>query len=213
MGFVENEVIVLGNDLAIRAFAHDQIGEQQVVVDDDDVAVGRAVPQSGYVTTFELGALFAGAILTSRGDAFPKIEAVGRSGNLRPVSRFRHARPAFHRLEMARFLEEAERRLHRELGVSRQAEIVPAAFHETGGERYFQRLPQQRNVLVEELLLKVFRARRDYHSLPRQHRGYQVCEGLPRASARFHEKLSAAAEHVRDRRRHGLLRIAKLETR
>ena len=92
-----------------------------------------------------------------------------------------------------------------------QAEIVRAPLHVGGGERNPQRLAQRGNVLEVDLLLEVFRARRDQHALAIQNRGDEIGERLSGPRTRFGEEDAAVLEHTRDGRRHLDLAGARLE--
>ena len=93
-----------------------------------------------------------------------------------------------------------------------QAQVVPAAFHAGRRELHVQRALEERNVLEEDLLLKVLRAGRDEHALAAQDRGDEVRERLARSGAGFGEQHRPAFERARDRLRHRDLAVARLES-
>jgi hypothetical protein len=61
MGFVEDDRFVLGNDGREIVFLHRQVGEEQVMVDDNDVRGHRSPLHFRYEAAFELGTLLSGA--------------------------------------------------------------------------------------------------------------------------------------------------------
>ena len=213
MRFVEHEIVVFGNDLAVGSLPHHQVREEQVVVHDDELALRRLLPEPGHVAAVEVGAFLAHAVLAPRRDPFPEIELLGDAGNLGAIPGLRHLAPELKGLEVRGLLEETKRRLRLELGEPGEAQVVPAAFHETGGERQVEGLPHQRDVLVEELLLEVLGPRRDDDPLPGEDGGDQIGERLPRPGSRFDQELATLAQHVGHGGGHVLLGLAMLEAR
>ena len=142
MGLVKDEVVVVGKDCPVASLSHHQVGEEQVMVDDDDVAFRGSLPNLGHVAALEFGAVSTDAVLASRGNAFPKIQPVGNARDLGSITGLRNTRPALDGVEMTRLLKDAKRGLHGKLGVAREAEIVAASFHQTRGERHLHCLSQ-----------------------------------------------------------------------
>ena len=69
-----------------------------------------------------------------------------------------------------------------------QAQVVRAPLHAGRGERHAERIAQRRNVLEENLFLKVLRAGGDQDPLPAEDRGNQIRERLAGAGAGFGEQ-------------------------
>ena len=59
--FVEDHGVVIGQDLPLVGAANGEIGEEEVVVDDDDVGIVGALVHQGDEAAVELGAFGAGA--------------------------------------------------------------------------------------------------------------------------------------------------------
>ena len=94
-----------------------------------------------------------------------------------------------------------------------EAQIVAATLHVGGGERYGERLAEDRKILEEDLFLKVLRPGGDERALAAQNGGGEVREGLAGASAGFDQQDAALGEGGRDCRSHLLLSRSGLECR
>src|SRR5206468_5769568 len=94
-----------------------------------------------------------------------------------------------------------------------QTHVIGATFHVGCRERHAERLTQGRDVLEEDLLLKVFRAGGDEHALAFQDGWHQVRERLAGARAGFGQQHAATLEHPGDRRSHLELPGAGFEIR
>ena len=70
---------------------------------------------------------------------------------------------------------------------------------------------QRRQILEEDLLLKILRAGGDQRALPAEDRGDEIREGLARAGAGFGEQRAAALDDAGHGRGHLLLAVARLE--
>ena len=90
-----------------------------------------------------------------------------------------------------------------------RAKIILPAFHERGLELDRQDFFDDRNVLVQELLLQVDRVGRDDRFLlllvREQHRRHEIGERLADAGAGFDHEVALLLERLRDRGRHRLL--------
>ena len=110
-----------------------------------------------------------------------------------PVSRLR--RPLLHRPEERDLVEPAEAARLREGAVAEEAEVVAPALHDRDAEVAAQGPGEERQVLVEELLLQVLGAGGDDHAPAQLHRGKQVGEGLAGARPRLGQEQPAVLEH------------------
>ena len=75
-----------------------------------------------------------------------------------------------------------------------QAQVVRAPLHAGRGERHREGIAQRRDILEENLFLKVLGARGDEDPVPAQYRGNEVRERLSRAGARFGQKNAPGLE-------------------
>ena len=87
-----------------------------------------------------------------------------------------------------------------------EAEVVPAALHHRHVQVAAERPGQQRDVLVDELLLQVLGAGGDHHAPAQLHRGQQVGERLAGARAGLGQQHAAVAQRPADGVRQRLLR-------
>jgi hypothetical protein len=91
-----------------------------------------------------------------------------------------------------------------------QAEVIAAPFHQRRLERDAERLLERGQILVEDLLLEVFRAGGHQHAMAAQNRGDEIRQRLARAGARFGEQGSAVLDDLRNRLRHAPLPFPRL---
>ena len=61
-----------GNDLAVGALPHRRVGAQQVMIDDDDVGVGGALPHARDEAVVVARTLGADAVFGAGGDVVPE---------------------------------------------------------------------------------------------------------------------------------------------
>src|SRR6185437_14317438 len=78
-----------------------QVGEQQVMIDDDDVRIERLAPGVRDMTTGELRTARAETVVARRGDLRPHRMGVRESGDLREIAAARGPRPTPDALEHA----------------------------------------------------------------------------------------------------------------
>ena len=99
MGLVDHREVAFGDDFAEAPLAHRRIGAQQVVIDDDDVRLGRAVAHASDEAVRVPRALATQALLGRRGDLAPERQVVRQVLDLAAVARRRGAGPLRDRLE------------------------------------------------------------------------------------------------------------------
>jgi hypothetical protein len=61
VGLIEDHGGVFGDNAAVLVLLGGEVGEEEVVIDDDNVALGGLAAHGGEEATVELGALLAGA--------------------------------------------------------------------------------------------------------------------------------------------------------
>ena len=110
-------------------------------------------------------------------------------------------------------LQPAQHRLISEVVELLAAQIIVAAFHVADVQLTFgirkQRLLEKGNVFVEELLLEIFGAGRNYHSLARADHRQQICQRLARARAGFNNQVTFFFESLFHGLRHLQLSAAE----
>ncbi len=209
MRFVENRVAARGNHFTEGVLPQRRVGAQQMVIDDDDVGFGGALPHLGDEAFVVARALGAQTRLGGRGDVVPEREVLRQVFDLSAVARFCARRPLADDRQKD-VIRRGPRRLV-DLIEPVQAEIVRAALHVGRRKRDVERFAQRWNVFEVDLLLEIFRAGRDQHTLAAENRGDEIRERLPCAGAGFRQQHAAFVEHLRDGSRHRPLAAARFE--
>ncbi len=142
----------------------------------------------------ELGARRADAVLARRRDLAPEVDGVGKVGDLGAVAGAGERRPRLDGAEERNLVEAAEAAGVGERAVAQQAQVVAAALHHRHPQVAAERGCQQRDVLVEELLLQVFRTRRDHDAAAQFDCRQQVRKRLAGAGARFGQQHAAVTQ-------------------
>ena len=141
-----------------------------MMVDDDDVALHRAPPHFGNEAALPLTAFLSRTGVRARIELMPKQARLWQFSELGAVSGCGVFFPRCDRAVMLDLFQPAEDRLIGQVVEFFPAEIVVPALHVADGKPRarrglaVQRLLQERDVLVKELLLKIFRPRRDDYS-------------------------------------------------
>ena len=115
MGLVENHRAVLGQDTGVRRLLghklDGQIGEEQVVIHDDDVALDGAAVHLCDEAAVKLAALGAGAGLGAGIELVPEQAVFRQSGNLGPVAVGRGLFPFSNRAKLIDLFQAVQHRL------------------------------------------------------------------------------------------------------
>ena len=214
MGLVEDHDVVLGQHAhALRA--EGQVGEVQGVVDHQDLGVAHPPPGLVVEACGVGGALAAHAVGAVAGHFFPDRgrRLVGEIGE-RAVAGL--ARPGLDLAELLVLFFFAEQARGPAQGIFHppQAEVIPPALDQHGGELGRHHAPQQRQVFGQQLLLEADRVRGDDHppgrasSSPplrlfarRQNGRHEVGEALAHAGAGLDDQVMAILDRVRPRHR------------
>ena len=96
---VEDHGVDRAEQIAEAVFLQREVGEQQVVVDDDDVGFERLAPRFDHVAAADLGAAIAEAVVARRGDLRPERVRIAEIGHFGEIARLRDAGPPFHARE------------------------------------------------------------------------------------------------------------------
>jgi hypothetical protein len=91
-----------------------------------------------------------------------------------------------------------------------KAQVIRSPLHQRRGERLVQCCAERRQILEEDLLLKVLGAGRDKHALATEDGRNQVCERLAGACASFGDERPAVFNDLSNRGGHGPLTLARL---
>ena len=214
---VHDQVRARRNHLAVGALAHRGIGAQQVVVDDDDVGLGGALPHPGHEALAVARTVAAQAGLGGGRDLVPQRQVLGQIGQLGAIAGLGLRHPALDDRQEDRVVGSEAPALHLlaavVLGEPVQAQVVGPALHAGGGEGHAERLAQHRHVLGEDLLLQILGAGRDQDAVAAQDGRHQVGHGLARAGAGLGEQHPALVEDGGDRGGHVALAGTRFELR
>ena len=177
------------------------------MVDDHDVAFGRALPHLRDVTVAVLRTIIAQAGLRGGRHVVPRRRVFGQVAELGAVARLGGADPlVHHRDEVVR-----RRRRGAQLIEPVQAHVVGAALHVGRLEGHAQGIAQHRDVLEINLFLEVLGAGRDQHALPAQDRRHEIGERFTGARARLGQQDAAIGERVGHGEGHQALALTRLE--
>ena len=210
VGLVEDHGVILGEDAALVVRASEcEVGEEQVVVDDDDVAFLGALVHQGEEAALEVGALLPGAQLAARVELGPGRAVLGQLPDLGAVAEFGGLFPLADNLEIGDLFEAGKHRLLIGVVDFLAAGVIVAALHVADLERPREVFLEERHVLEEELFLKVLGARGNDDALARKQRRDQIGERLPGTGAGLDDEMP----FLRQRRFDGLghLHLARPE--
>ena len=167
-----------------------QVGAEQMMVDDDDVALGGAAAHLGNEAAVELLALRADAAIGARVELGPQMAVLRQVGQLGAVAGFGRLLPVADDAELVDLLQPVQHRLRGEVVELLAAEIIAAALH-VADAQLAEMLAQERNVFEEELLLQGLGAGGDDDALARANDRQQVRQRLAGAGARFDDEVPA----------------------
>ena len=184
--FVEHDGGIFGQDRAEIVLADGEIGEKEMVVDDDQVRFMSPLVHRGDEAALEFRALLPGAEVAARVDAIPKLGVVGKERQLAAITRFGQLLPVAYLREPVDLVDSFQNRLALHLMDLVPAKEICAALHQGRFQIRREMLLQEGNVLLEELLLKRFGSGRNDHASAAANRGHQVGERLSGARAGFH---------------------------
>ncbi len=207
---VEDDRVVGGHHLAVAAVLHREVRAEQVVVHDHEVGLERALAHPRHEARVEQRARLADAVLARRRDLAPELDAVRHVLDLGAVPGLREGGPRLHRAEDRDLLEAAEGTRLAEGGEAQQAEVVRPALHDRDAQLAAEGAGEDRDVLLDELLLEVLGAGGDDHAAAELDRGEEIRESLAGAGAGLGEKQPARVEHLGHRLRELALGLALL---
>ena len=187
--FIEDHGRVLWDDASELLVLHRQVGEEQMVVDDDDVALVRPLVHLRNEAAFELLALLAGAELASGIHFVPSRAVFGQSLDLGAVAGGGGLFPFANDLKVGDLFQARENRLAFGVVNLLPAREVVAALHVANLQRPVEMFLQERNVFVEKLLLQVLGSGGNNHALSRKDSGDQIGQGLAGTGSRVHQQM------------------------
>ena len=208
--FIEHHRMIFRQDAAfgvaiLQHLFQGQVGKEQVMVDDDDVARLRPLVHQRQEAALELFALLAGAKVAARVDFGPRGRRFGQLLDLRAVADFSGVLPGLDDLEIGHFFQTGEYRLVVGIVDLLPAGVVVAALHVTHTQGACEVLLEKRNVFEKELLLQILGARGDHDALAGEDGGDQVGQRFAGARTGFHDQMLAVLERRGHRFGHGQL--------
>ena len=190
---------------------HREVGHQQMVVDDNDVGLRGDSTCPKHEAGVVVGTALAQAQIGLGRDFVPHIRARHRRARVRQrsvVGPLRPVRQGCHFPFRCRVEQRAVRRSR--VVEARETEIVPPALEQCEADRLVgQRRGEERQVLADELFLKIYRIGGDdrafaIHGRPSQ-RGDKVGKRLADARAGLEQSDAASLVEARHRGGHGAL--------
>ena len=217
VGLIENHRCGFRQDSRVRrAFGlqlDGEIGEEQMMIDDNDVALHPSPAHFSDEAALPLAALLPDAGVGARIQLVPERAGLGKFGQFRAVAGRGRLLPRGDGAVLLDLLQPAEHRLVGKVVEFFAAQIIVAAFHVADGKPSVrtiaartcfskQRLLQERNVLVEKLFLQILGAGRDDHALAGANHRHQIGQRLSCARAGFHDQVPLFFKCLLDRLRH-----------
>ena len=206
---VEDHRVARRQQLRHAFVAQHDIGEEEVVVDDDDVGGERVPPRLHDEAAVEVPALAPEAVVARGGRERPGRRVLGHVSELRLVARARLRGEARDPLQVARGLAGGEPAVLEVAFEMVRADVVGAALEQRHGHRQPERLADRREIAVEELVLERLGAGRNDDLAAEEQRRHEVGNGLAGAGARFGEEHAPLAHRARDARGHLALLLAR----
>jgi len=212
VSFVEDHRIGRAQQIAETVFLEREVGEQQMVIDDDDIGIDGLAARVDHVALADVGAAGAEAVVTRGGDLRPQRVRIAHVRHFGKIAGPGDSRPALDAGQRA-IARAGEAFLATHLLQPVAAQIVRAALEQCDPRRDADGGGDQWQVFVEQLVLQGARARGDEHPLAGKQRGNQVSERLAGSRARLDHERRAVFQRQRDAAGHGQLRTARREIR
>lgn len=141
----------------------------------------------------------------------PDGQVFRQAGQFGAVAGGRRVRPLADDLQMTHLIESGQASLFLETREPIQAQVVVSSLEQYDPQLTPQRLFQARDVVMQDLLLKVFRRRRDDDDLIAQDGRDEISQRLASARAGLDTQVSATLQGIQDGTRHLQLAGAKVK--
>jgi hypothetical protein len=209
MRFIQNHRIDAGQQIAEAVFLERQIGQQQMVIDHDDVGFQRRAARLEHMAARIVRAARAGTVLARGADLRAQRMRIGQLRQFGQIAAARGERPVAMRASSGSASAGSISSCRPMFCKPRPAQIIGASLEQRHARRPSQGAGQQRQIAVKELVLQRACAGGNHHTQARQQRRYQVGKGLAGAGAGLHQQHSRAVRAALDARGHLLLRRAR----
>ncbi len=200
MRFVEDRQLDARQQLGDAAVAQRHVGEEEMVVDDDDVGEHRLAPRLHDVALAVLRALAAEAVLARRGDQRDHAAALVEALELGDVAARGRLRPGLDLGQRAHREAIGQVRVVARLAESMQAEIARPALQQRHRQRQLERIAQARQVANEELVLERLGGGAEQRARAAQERRDEIGVGLADAGAGLDDERARCPRSPRRRR-------------
>ncbi len=185
MRLVEDQRVAGGQQLGEPLVAQHDVGEEQVMVDDDDVGLERGLARLEDEAIGVERAICAEAVVARRRDERPDRRVFRDVGQRAAIAGFRRARERDDPGKVPRILARGQPAVGGGALQMMVADIVRAALEQRERDRELQRIANERQVALEQLVLQRLGAGGDDHLAAVEQRGNEIREGLARAGAGF----------------------------
>ena len=230
MGFVENHRGSFRENPRVRRTVglqfDGEVGEEQMMVHDDDVALQRPPVHLGDEAALPLAALLPDAGFRTCVQLVPEQADLGKLSQFGAIAGLCRLLPRGNRAILLNLIQPAQHRLIGEVVQFLAAQIIVAALHVADREPPWsltrlhgrricadmtrkQSLLQERNIFIKKLLLKILRTGRDDDALARTNHRQKVSQCLPRARARLDDEVALFFQRLLHCLRHLQLSTAK----
>ena len=201
MGLVEDDGGGFGQDAGVGRVGglllDAEVGEEEMVVDDDDVGLERLAAHGGDEAALPVGAGLAEAGFAAGVELVPERGGLGEGVDLGAVAGFGGLLPRGDVVELVDLFEAVEERVVAQRVELVPAEVVAAALHVADLQRAEEGF-EEGDVLEEELLLEVFGAGGDDDALlalaGEAQGGQKIGEGFAGAGAGFDDEVALVVE-------------------
>ena len=210
---VEDDRVAVGQQLGHAFVAQHHVGEEQVVVDDDDVGIERVLARLQHEARGVMRAVLPQAVVARRRDQRPDRGVLGHVGEFGAVAALGRTRERDDLRQVANVVARRQQVFARGALEVVVADVVRAPLQQRDRHRRRERVAHEREVALEQLVLQRLGARRDDDLAAVQEGGHDVRERLAGAGAGFRDELAALGDGPRDRLRHRELLRAETESR
>ncbi len=208
VGFVEDDGGGFREDAGVGSVAGGEadggVGEEEVVIDDDEVGFEGAAAHLGDEAAAVVGTGRAEAGVGAGIELVPEGGGFGEGGELGAVAGFSDALPLGDLAVLVDLVQSRQNRLVTESEELAAAEVVGATLHVADAQLAEEGF-EERDVAEEELILEGLGAGGDDDALAGAEGGEQIGEGFARAGTGFDDEMAALGEGALDSFSHFVL--------
>ena len=198
MRLVEDQRIARGQELGEALVPQHHVGEEQMMVDDDDVRFERRLARLQHEAVGVERAFGAEAVVARRRDERPDRRVLRDVGQRAAIAGLGRAGERDDLRQVPRVVARRKAPVGRGSLEMMVADVVRAALEQRERDRNLQRVAHERQVALEELVLQRLGAGGHDHLAAVQERRHEIREGLAGAGAGLGDQCAAARDRVRD---------------